>query len=113
MKPSNFKFYIGIIFMFFIGNLHTIFFGSDEKYDLYLLYDHKRYLTNILYDFSTMFDFTLLTYFLAHYNKRVFMPLFILSFFAWGSYFVFYNQTGSLVLIPIYLILVVCYNRNI
>lgn len=113
MKPSNFKFYIGIICMFFIGSLHTLFFDYDYKYDIYLLYDHKRYLTNILYDISTLFDFTILTYFLSTYNKRVFKPLFILSILTWGSYFVFYNQIGSLILIPIYLILVVCYNRNL
>ena len=91
--------------MLTIGSLHTVFFENNDKYDVYVLYDHKRYLTNILYDISNLLNFTILTYFLKQINRVVFTPLYILSIAMWTSYFVFYNQMGDLLLIPIYIIL--------
>ena len=101
------KYYIGIALMLFVGSLHSIFFECDDKYDVYLFYNHKRYLTNILYDISNLFNLSVLLYFLKQFNKTVFRPLYILSILMWVSYFVFYNQIGDLILIPIYLILII------
>lgn len=107
IHKSDLKFYIGIGMILLIGSLHIVFFDNDSKYDVYLFYDHKRYLTNILYDISTLFDFTILSYFLSLYNRKIFRPLFFLSIMFWFSYFIFYNQIGTLLLIPIYVIMAV------
>ena len=109
MKSSNLKYYIGIIFIIILDSLHIILFNNNDKYDVYLFYNHERYLTNILYDISNLFKFSVLTYFLSHYNKIVFKPLFALSLIIWLSYFVYYNQIGSLLLIPIYILLIIFY----
>ena len=79
MKQSYLKYYIGIALMLLVDSLHNIFFENNDKYDVYLFYDHKRYLTNILYDISHLFKFSLLTYWLVSISEKVFMPLFILS----------------------------------
>ena len=112
MKRSNLKYNIGIIFIIIFDSLHTIFFDNNDKYDVYLFYDHERYLTNIFYDISNLFKFSILTYFLSHYNKVVFRPLFALSLIIWILYFVNYNQMGNLVLIPIYILLILLYRAK-
>lgn len=99
--------------MFFFEMLHNLFYDNNERYDVYLLYEHTRYLTNILYDIGNLFSYSILTYFLIRLNRKIFTPLFITSLFTWISYFTFYNQASSLLLIPIYLILVVYYNQNL
>lgn len=106
MKVSDFKYYIGIILIIVLDSLHSVFYDNWNKYDVYLFFNHKRYLTNILYDISNLFKFSLLTYFLTSYNRRVFKPLFILSIFIWFFYFINYNQLGYLLLVPIYLVLI-------
>ncbi len=111
MNSRNFKYYIGICALFFIDALHVVFFDNNDRYDVYLYYEHDRYLTNILYDISNLFKFSILTYWLSRLNKTVFMPLFITSMYIWLSYFLFYNQYSSFFIIPIYLVLVVLYNR--
>lgn len=113
MSKARLKYYIGIIAVFVIGALHVLFFDNNSKYDVYLLYDHKRYLTNILYDISVLFDFSVLTYFLIKLDRVVFKPLFIISILAWISYFINYNQITSLLLIPAYLVLSRLYYKNI
>ena len=112
MKKSNLKYYIGIFFIIFIDSLHNIFFKNNDKFDIYLFYNHSRYLTNILYDISNLFKFSILTYWLININRRIFTPLFILSIGVWISYFTFYNQITSLLLIPLYIITVIYYNKK-
>ncbi len=112
MVRSNLKYYAGIILILIMDSVHTIMFSNNDKYDVYLFYDHSRYLTNIIYDLSNLFTFSILTYFLSNYNKTVFNPLFILSLFTWVSYFVFYNQFGNLILIPIYILLILNQKRE-
>jgi hypothetical protein len=112
MKYSDLKYYIGILFMLFIDSLHVIFFSSNDKYDVYLFYDHQRYLTNILYDMSNLVRFSLLTFWLISLKRKIFAPLFVLSLLTWVSYFTFYNQMSSLFLIPCYLFVVILYNKN-
>ncbi len=112
MKRSNLKYYLGIALIFLISSLHYIFFDNNDKCDVFLFFQHKRYLTNILFDISNLFNFSLLTYFLSRYNKTVFKPLFITSLFIWVSYFTFYNQASSLFIIPIYLLLILYYNTK-
>lgn len=112
MLKSNLKYYIGIASIFFVSSLHVLFFDNNDKYDVYLFYNHKRYLTNILYDVSNLYTVSLLTFFLQKYNKRVFLPFFILSLIAWENYFVFYNQIGTLVSIPIYILIIIIANRK-
>lgn len=112
MNKGNLKYFIGIIIMLVIDSLHSFFFENNDKYDVYFLYNHKRYLTNILYDISNLFKLSILTYWLKGLNHKVFTPLFITSLFVWISYFVFYNQKSSLLIMPIYLILLFIYNKN-
>ena len=106
MRSGNLKYYIGIGLMMFVGSLHNIYFENNDKYDVYLFYSHPRYLTNILYDISILLNSTILTYWLTKYKRGVFKPLFYTSLAAWGTYFLFYNQIASLILIPLYLWLV-------
>lgn len=113
MKKQYLKYYIGIAVMLFVDSLHNILFENNDKYDVYLFYDHQRYLTNILYDISHLFKFSLLTYWLINISKSVFKPLFILSLLIWISYFTFYNQASSLILIPIYLLTAIYYYKKL
>jgi len=102
MVKANLKYYVGITAIVLIGSLHNIFFENNDKYDIYLFYNHKRYLTNILFDISNLFNFSLLTYWLIGINKRIFKPLFYMSLIIWVSYFTTYNQITSLFTIPLY-----------
>jgi hypothetical protein len=113
VKKSDLKYYIGIILMFTIDSIPSIIFDNNDKYDVYLFYNHSRYLTNILFDISSLFNFSILSYYLIYFKKGIFKPLFYLSLFNILSYFIFYNQIGSLILIPIYVILVIIYNKVI
>ena len=113
MKASNLKYYIGIILMIAMSSLHVIFFDNNDRYDVYMFYNHDRYLTNILYDIGVLFKFTVLTYWLIKLNKRLFKPLFLSSLFSWLFYFTFYSQLISLLIIPLYLIFALWHNRNI
>ena len=107
MTKEELKYYIGIGLIIIVGSLHVWFFENNDKYDVYLFYDKKRYLTNILYDISILFQASLLTYWLSKYKRKVFRPLYIVSLLSWVTYFTFYNQMASLILIPIYLWLVI------
>ena len=113
MKKSNLKYYIGIIIMLLIEVAHVVFFDNNDKYDVYLFYPHERYLTNIMFDISVLFKFSILTYWLITLNRKIFKPFFLMSLCTWLSYFTFYNQSTSLLLVPLYLIFVLWYNRNI
>ena len=99
--------------MLVIGGLHIVFFDNNEKYDVYLYYNHKRYLTNILYDISVLFDFSLLAYWAIKLDRVVFKPLFIMSLLSWITYFLNYNQVFSLLLIPTYIVLAILYYKKI
>jgi len=112
MKHSDLKYYLGILLIFAIDVLHIIFYSNNERYDVYLFYDHTRYLTNILYDVSNLFRFSLLTFWLISIRKSVFIPLFVMSVAMWFTYFLFYNQMWSLILIPLYLLTVFIYNKK-
>jgi len=112
MKHSDLKYYLGILLIFAIDMLHIIFYSNNERYDVYLFYDHTRYLTNILYDVSNLFRFSLLTFWLISIRKSVFIPLFVMSVAMWFTYFLFYNQMWSLILIPLYLLTVFIYNKK-
>lgn len=110
MNAKNLKYYIGIIAIILLDSLHNLLFENNQKFDVYLFYEHKRYLTNILYDVSNLFKFSLLTFWLIRLNKGVFKPLFITSLFIWILYFFFYNQKESIIIIPIYILLIYIVN---
>lgn len=112
MLASNVKYYVGILLIIIVDSLHKLYFNNNDRFDVYLFYDHSRYFTNILYDISNLFKITVLTYFLSRFNKNVFEPFFILSLLGWVSYFIFYNQYGGIILVPSYLVLVLFYNRK-
>lgn len=105
MKKSHFKYIIGIALILISGAMHIIFFDNDEKYDVYLYYDHERYLTNILYDVSVLTEFSVLTYFCIALSKRVWRPIFIFSIMQWFFYFAVYRQMWTLIGLPILTIL--------
>lgn len=112
MTLSDMKYHLGIALMILIGSLHVILFSNNDQYDVYWFYDHERYLTNILFDISCLFNFTVLTYWLSRFKRKTFQPLFIISLLSWLCYFLFYKQGASLILIPLYLCLVVKYNKK-
>lgn len=109
MKKQHLKYYIGIAAMIFVDSLHNIFFKNNDKYDVYLFYEHPRYLTNILFDISKLFRFSLITFWLININRKIFIPLFVLSLLIWVSYFLTYNQITSLFVLPIYLVIAIYY----
>jgi len=111
MNKTDLKYYLGIIFIFIIDSAPRIMYDNFDKYDVYLFYDHSRYLTNILFDISNLFKFSLLTYWLISLKRNIFTPLFLLSIYIWLSYFIFYNQIGSIILIPLYIITIFIYNK--
>jgi hypothetical protein len=113
MNNVNLKYYIGIGLIIFVDSLHRLFFENDSKFDVYLYYNHSRYFTNILYDISNLFKFSILTFWLIKVSKKIFTPLFIASLVTWISYFMFYNQKSSLIIIPIYVISSIIYNINL
>ena len=100
---KNYKYYFGIFTILIVSSLHVVFFENNEKYDVYLFYNHSRFLTNILYDFGKIYSANVLTYFLSKYNKSVFLPVFYTTLVMWFTYFLFYNQFASLIIIPFYL----------
>ena len=108
----RFKYISCILLIFIVNSLHVIFFENNDKYDVYVFYDHSRYLTNILYDVSVLFQFIIFTYLLQDLKRNIFKPLFIVGLLSVPSYFLFYHQISSLFVIPIYLILTIYYNRN-
>lgn len=118
MSRVNLKYHIGIILILIVNSLHILLFKNNDMYDIYLFFDYPdpeegRYLTNILWDISNLFSFSLITYWLSNYNRKVFKPLFITSILIWFSYFLFYNQISSLLIIPSYIVLAIYYNKNI
>lgn len=111
MKKTDLKYYLGILIIFIIDSSPRFIFNNDDKYDIYLFYNHSRYLTNILFDISNLFKFSLLTYWLIGLKKHIFIPLFLLSIYVWLSYFIFYNQIGSIISIPLYILTIIIYNK--
>lgn len=110
MKHYEVKYYIGVILIILVDSLHLIMFESNERYDVYMFYNHERYLTNILYDISNLFKFSVLTYWLIDVSKKIFKPLFLVSLITWFFYFLYYNQKISVLIVPIYIILMIYYS---
>jgi len=105
MKKSDYKYIYGIGCILITGMLHILFFNNNDKYDVYLFYNHKRYLTNILYDISILTEFTVLTGFAIKLNKAIWRPLFFFSLLQWISYFLVYRQSWTLLGLPILIML--------
>lgn len=99
---SSLKYYFAIASILFVNSLHIIFFTNDEMYDVYFFYDHKRYFTNILYDIGIIYSSNILTYILIKYKRLIFLPIFYTTLAMWVTYFLFYHQLASLILIPFY-----------
>ena len=113
MKKSSVKYYLGIACIFFMNTLKNVFFSSDLKLDVYLFYNHARYVDNILYDLNNLFVFSLLTYWLIELNRKTFIPLFITSIVSWIFYFLFYCGMLNLLIIPLYVITTFIYNKKL
>jgi len=92
----------------------TCFFYSDIKADVYLFYNHSRYLDNIFYDITNLLTSTILSFYASKWKKNIFAPFFYASLLQWVLYFTFYKQMSSLVVVPflIFLILLYNYKRN-
>lgn len=106
------KYIICILLLFIVNSLHVVLFENNNKYDVYVFYNHKRYLTNILYDISVLFQFITFTYMLQDFKRNIFKPLFLSGLLSVPSYFLFYHQISSLIIIPIYIILTIYYNNK-
>lgn len=86
------------------GLMVDVFFNQDTKADVYLFYDHERFLDNIFYDISNLLYFVVSSYILSKYNK-LFQPFFIISLVNVALYFIVYKQNIALIEYPILLIL--------
>jgi len=89
-----------------------LFYHSDRKADIYLFYEHKRYLDNIFYDISNLLAFTIFSFYASRYDKKTFFPFFILSLIEILGYFLFYKQFITLISLPILVILIIIYNNK-
>ena len=107
-KPINY--YIGISILFLIGGLHSYLYDNFDKYDVFLFFEYKRYLSTIVYDVYGMTVFSMFSFWLIKLNKAVFTPLFIISLITWVLYFLFFNQHSELIVTPVYIILLIYYN---
>lgn len=99
----NARYYLGVFTVLIACSLHVVFFENNDKYDVYLFYNHSRYLTNILYDVGNIYSANVLTYFLCKYKRIIFVPLFYTTLALWVTYFLFYNQFASLIIVPFYI----------
>ena len=97
------KYYAAIVSVLLVSSLHVIFFENNDKYDVYLFYNHERFLTNILYDIGNIYAANVFTYILTKYKKQIFTPIFYTTLAMWATYFLFYHQLASLILILFYL----------
>lgn len=106
MRKDNTQYHYGVNLMIVLHSLPIIFYWCDARFDVYMFYDHTRYLTNILSDIAYMADSVILTYWLSKFKRSIFRPLFIVSVASVILYFTFYKQMASLILIPLYVWLV-------
>ena len=90
----------------------VVFYHSDAKADMYLFYEHQRYIDNIFYDVSNLLTAVIFTYWASRYDKRAFMPFFWVSLFEVAGYFLFYKQFITLASMPILVILLIYYNNK-
>jgi hypothetical protein len=95
-----------------MGVFITWFFYQDVKADVYLFYDHARYLDNIFYDIINMLTTTIFTWYASRWKRNIFMPFFIVSLVSWALYFTIYKQGASLIEIPILILLIIAYNTK-
>lgn len=95
-----------------LGVFITLFFYSDMKADVYLFYDHARYLDNIFYDVVNLSIASIFTWYCTKWKRNVFTPFFIVSLLQWILYFTIYKQGASIVTIPILIILLIIYNKK-
>ena len=89
-----------------------MFFNSEAKADVYLFYNHARYIDNIFYDVSNLLTFVIFSYWASRYDKQAFMPFFWISLFEVSGYFLFYKQFITLASMPILVILLIYYNNK-
>ena len=52
-----------------LSEIKSIFYNSDKKVDWYLFYDHKRFLCNVLEDYSNIVIIGIILYFYL-FTKR-------------------------------------------
>lgn len=102
-----------IMFVPYILNIFvTYFYYHEYKADIYIFYEHSRYLDNIFYDIHKLLVTSLMTFIISKMQK-VAMPFFLISILDWILYFLFYKQSASLIEIPILVILIIiCISRK-
>lgn len=88
----------------------TYFFSSETKLDVYLFYNHQRYLDNIFYDITNLLAVSVFTFYASKWKRNIFKPFFYTSLLQWILYFTVYKQMASLVVIPFLIFLILLYN---
>jgi hypothetical protein len=112
MKKSDLRIYITCFIPVILGSFITLFFYSDLKVDVFLFYDHERYIDNIFYDIYYRVSISIFTWYASKWNRKVFTPFFIVSLLEIVSYFTFYNQASSLIMLPILVLLIILYQKK-
>lgn len=112
MKVGDLKILLTLMLPVLTGVFITYFFYKDIKADVYLFYDHARYLDNIFYDITNLLSVSILTWYGTRWKRNIFMPFFIISIYEWIMYFLVYKQWVVLTELPILIILILIYNRK-
>ncbi len=112
MKVSDVKILLICSIPIILGMFITLTYYLDTKVDVYLFYDHARYLDNIIYDVTNLATASIFTWYASKWKRNVFTPFFLVSLLEWGLYFTFYKQWGSLITLPTLVVLLIFYNKK-
>ncbi len=112
MKVSNFKILLTCLIPVVLGVFVTMFFYSDTKADVYLFYDHSRYLDNIFNDVRNISISIIFSWYASRWKKNLFMPFFWFFLLELVLYFTVYKQGVSMVSLPFLTFLLILYNKK-
>jgi len=87
-----------------ISQLGRLWRHTDDKIDVFMFFDHERYIENIVNDFTGYITILILAVVLIRYNPKVFIPFAIYVVMTILSYYLFYAQYSTNWTIPVYLI---------
>ena len=71
MKISDVRILIICLIPVLLGMFITLFFYSDAKADVYLFYDHKRFLDNIFYDITNLATASIFTWYASKWKRNL------------------------------------------
>lgn len=109
----------GVTLMSTLAIVFDLDYFNEERIDVYLFFDHKRYFIHIVEDVTEKIALTALTYAILRQTpyksyKRYVRCFFWVSVAAIPYYFLFYSQYASSVLLPALIIsLLITHWKNV